>query len=276
MVKIDSHQHFWHYHPAEHTWMSDQMPGLKKDFLPKDLAPLLSQIQFDGCISVQARQSIAETNWLLNLADEYDFIMGVVGWVDLCSPDISETLSGYGNRKKLKGVRHVLHDEEDDYFMLRPAFQNGIAALKEFNLTYDLLIFPKHIPIALHLAKQFPEQLFVVDHIAKPDIINTKFSPWKEDLKELANHPNVYCKLSGMVTEAKWGEWQEDDFKQYLDIVTEVFGTKRIMIGSDWPVCTLSGSYEATMKIVTNYTQQFSLETAEHILGANCIQFYNI
>lgn len=276
MIKIDSHQHFWQYNPAEHTWMTDQMPGLKKDFLPEDLAPLLEQIQFDGCISIQARQSITETNWLLHLADQFNFILGVVGWVDLCSSSIEETLTGYANRNKLVGVRHVVHDEPDVNFMLRPAFQNGIAALKEFNLTYDLLLFPKHLPVALQLVEQFPEQLFVVDHIAKPFIINNKISPWKEDLKELANHPNVFCKLSGMVTEAKWGDWHEDDFKQYLDIVTEAFGTGRIMIGSDWPVCTLSGSYAATMKIVTNYTKQFSVEIAESILGRNCIKFYNI
>ncbi len=276
MIKIDSHQHFWQYNPAEHTWMTDQMTGLKKDFLPEDLAPLLDQIQFDGCISVQARQSTAETNWLLKLADEYDFIKGVVGWLDLCSPTIENTLASYSNRKKLVGLRHVVHDEPDDHFMLRPAFLNGIAALAEFNLTYDLLLFPKHIPVALELVKKFPDQAFVVDHIAKPIIANAEFSPWKEDLKELAKHPNVFCKLSGMVTEAKWRDWHEHDFSPYLDIVTESFGAGRLMIGSDWPVCTLSAGYAETMKIVTDFTNQFSPDIREDILGGNSCMFYNI
>ena len=276
MKRIDSHQHFWQYNPAEHVWMTDTMQVLKKDFLPTDLAPLLNQIGFDCCIAVQARQSIEETNWLLRIANKNDFIKGVVGWVDLLSPNIDETLSGYTNQKKLVGVRHVVHDEADDNFMLQPAFQDGIAALKEFNLTYDLLLFPKHLPVALQLVEKFPEQYFVVDHIAKPFISKKEFSPWKEDLKELAKHPNVFCKLSGMVTEAKWNDWKEDDFKQYLDIVTESFGTNRIMIGSDWPVCTLSGNYSSTMSIVINYANQFSKEISDGILGGNCINFYKL
>lgn len=276
MKRIDSHQHFWQYNPAEHVWMTDAMQVLKKDFLPTDLAPLLNQIGFDCCIAVQARQSIEETNWLLRIANKNDFIKGVVGWVDLLSPNIDETLSGYTNQKKLVGVRHVVHDEADDNFMLQPAFQDGIAALKEFNLTYDLLLFPKHLPVALQLVEKFPEQYFVVDHIAKPFISKKEFSPWKEDLKELAKHPNVFCKLSGMVMEAKWNDWKEDDFKQYLDIVTESFGTNRIMIGSDWPVCTLSGNYSSTMSIVINYANQFSKEISDGILGGNCINFYKL
>ncbi len=274
MKRIDSHQHFWQYNPAEHIWMTDAMQVLKQNFMPADLDSLLPQIGFDGCIAVQARQSIEETNWLLKLANENDFIKGVVGWVNLRSPDIDEVLSGYANQKKLVGVRHVVHDEADDNFMLQPAFQNGIAALKEFNLTYDLLLFAKHIPVALQLVEKFPEQYFVVDHIAKPFISKKEFSPWKEDLKELAKHPNVFCKLSGMVTETKWNDWKADDFQQYLDIVAESFGTNRIMIGSDWPVCTLSGNYSSTMSIVINYANQFSKEISDGILGGNCINFY--
>ncbi len=276
MKRIDSHQHFWQYNPAEHVWMTDAMQVLKKDFLPTDLAPLLNQIGFDCCIAVQARQSIEETNWLLRIANKNDFIKGVVGWVDLLSPNIDETLSGYTNQKKLVGVRHVVHDEADDNFMLQPAFQNGIAALKEFNLTYDLLLFPKHLPVALQLAEKFPEQSFVLDHIAKPFVHKKEISPWKDDLMELAKQPNVFCKLSGIVTEAKWNDWKEDDFKQYLDIVTESFGTNRIMIGSDWPVCTLSGNYSSTMSIVINYANQFSKEISDGILGGNCINFYKL
>jgi L-fuconolactonase len=276
MKRIDSHQHFWQYDPAEHTWIGDEMQALKRDFLPVDLAPLLSQNHFQGCIAVQARQSISETNWLLKLGDENDFITGVVGWVDLCSPNLPEVLAGYSGAKKLVGVRHVVHDEADDNFMLQPAFQNGIAALKEFELTYDLLLFPRHIPVALKLVEKFPDQSFVVDHIAKPFIGRREISPWAEDLKELARHPNVFCKVSGMVTEAKWYDWKETDFSEYLDIVTEAFGTHRIMIGSDWPVCTLSGDYSTTMNIVIDYVSQFSEEISEGILGGNCIKFYKI
>jgi L-fuconolactonase len=276
MNRIDSHQHFWQYNPAEHVWMTDAMQVLKKDFSPSDLAPLLQEIKFDGCIAVQARQCIEETNWLLQLANQYNFIKGVVGWVDLRSPNIHQQLSAYRNNKKLVGVRHVVHDEADDNFMLQPAFQNGIAALEEFNLTYDLLLFPKHLPVAVKLVEKFPEQQFVLDHIAKPFISKKEFSPWKEDLMELAKHPNVYCKLSGMVTEAVWNNWTENDFKEYLDIVTEAFGTNRIMIGSDWPVCTLSNNYESTMNIVINYASQFSKEISDAILGGNCIDFYKI
>ena len=276
MKRIDSHQHFWQYNSAEHTWMTDEMQLLKKDFMPTDLSPLLNQIGFDGCIAVQARQSIKETNWLLKLSNENDFIKGVVGWVDLRSPNINEVLSGYENQKKLVGVRHVVNDEADDNFLLQPAFQNGIAALKKFNLNYDLLLSPRHIPVALQLVEKFPDQPFVLDHIAKPFIHKKEISPWKEDLMELAKYPNVFCKLSGMVTEAKWNDWKEDDFKQYLDIVTESFGTKRLMIGSDWPVCTLSGNYTATMNVVINYANQFSKEISDGILGGNCINFYKI
>ena len=276
MKRIDSHQHFWQYNPAAHTWMTAAMNVLKKDWMPTDLAPLLSQVNFDGSIAVQASQSMEETNWLLQLAAENDFIKGVVGWVDLRSPGIHETLAGFSNQNKLVGVRHVVHDEPDDHFMLQPAFQNGIAALQEFNLTYDLLLFPKHIPVALELVKNFPDQPFVVDHIAKPLIHKKEFNSWKKDLNELAKYPNVYCKLSGMVTEAKWNDWQEDDFKQYLDIVTDLFGTNRIMIGSDWPVCTLSGNYSAIMNIVIKYANQFSKELRDAILGGTCSNFYKI
>ncbi len=276
MKLIDSHQHFWQYNPAEYTWMTDAMMALKRDFMPADIVPLLGQINFDSCIAVQARQSIEETDWLLKLAAENDFIKGIVGWVDLRSPKIHEVLSGYSDQKKLVGVRHVVHDEPDDYFMLQPAFQNGISALGEFNLTYDLLLFPKHIPIALQLVEKFPEQPFVLDHIAKPFISKNEFSPWHENLMKLAKFPNVYCKLSGMVTEAKWKDWKEDDFKRYLDSVTASFGTNRIMIGSDWPVCTLSGDYTATMNIVINYARQFSKEINDAILGGNCVNFYKV
>jgi L-fuconolactonase len=275
-MRIDSHQHFWQYSPAEHTWMTDAMAALKRDFMPADLLPLLGETSFAGCIAVQARQSLEETRWLLKLADEYPFIRGVVGWVDLCSPQLPEQLEEFARNPLLVGVRHVVQDEPDDEFMLRPEFRSGITQLQAFGLTYDLLLFPKHLPVAARLVEKFPEQPFVLDHIAKPSIADGSLSPWREDLQALARFRNVSCKLSGMVTETKWGQWQAPDFHSYLDVVFEAFGPNRLMIGSDWPVCTLSGIYASTMQIVMEYVRQFPKEAQDAILGENCARFYGI
>jgi L-fuconolactonase len=275
-MRLDSHQHFWHYSPTEHTWMTDRMTVLKRDFFPQDLEPVLRSIQFDGCISVQARQNLEETRWLLELAEEYSFIKGVVGWVDLQSQQLPAQLQRFARHPKLVGVRHVVHDEPDDDFMLRDAFRRGIAKLRDFDLTYDLLLFPRHLPVAVGLVEQFPHQPFVLDHIAKPAIAEAAVSPWQEDLRRLAEFPNVFCKLSGMVTEAKWKQWQPGDFHRFIEVVLEAFGANRLMIGSDWPVCTLSGEYGAVMKIVIDYVKKLEPEDQAGILGENCAQFYGI
>jgi L-fuconolactonase len=275
-MKIDAHQHFWQYHPAHQVWMTDAMQVLRRDYLPGDLEPLLAAIGFDGTIAVQARQMPEETEWLLQLADAHDLIKGVVGWVDLRAPELLSQLERYAAHPKLVGVRHVVHDEADDAFMLRPDFRRGIAQLREFDLTYDLLLFPKHLPVAVTLVEEFPNQPFVLDHLAKPAIAAGLVAPWRDDLMRLAAFPNVFCKFSGMVTEAQWRQWQADDFHRYLDIAIEAFGTERVMIGSDWPVCTLSGSYVATMNIVIDYVHQFSGAVRDAILGGNCARFYQI
>jgi L-fuconolactonase len=275
-MRLDSHQHFWRYRPDHQTWMTERMGVLKRDYLPGDLKPLLQSVGFGGTIAVQARQMIEETEWLLQLADEHDLIKGVVGWVDLRSPNLRGQLETFSKHPKLVGVRHVVHDEPDDNFMLRPEFRRGIAQLREFNLTYDLLLFPKHLPVAVKLVEEFPGHPFVLDHIAKPRIGEKLFSPWQEDLAALAKLPNVCCKLSGMVTEALWKQWQPQDFHRYLDIVFAAFGLERVMIGSDWPVCTLSGDYAATMGVVTQYVQKFPSEVREKILGGNCARFYGL
>ena len=256
--------------------MTDKMGALKHDFLPADLEPLLKSIDFDGCVAVQARQSLEETEWLLDLAQRHSFIKGVVGWVDLQSEKLSEQLQKFSGHRKLAGVRHVVHDEPDDHFMLRPQFRYGIAQLQEFGLTYDLLLFPKHLPVAAQLVEEFPQQPFVLDHIAKPGIAEAAISPWQDDLRRLAKFPNVFCKLSGMVTEARWKQWQPVDFQRYLDVVVDAFGASRLMIGSDWPVCTLSGDYAAVMNIVIDYVKQFPPDTQAAILGDNCAGFYGI
>lgn len=275
-MRLDSHQHFWRYNPAHQVWMTDAMDVLRRDYLPEELKPLLQAIHFDGTIAVQARQMLEETEWLLQLAETHDFIKGVVGWVDLRSPEVRAQLERFSRHRMLAGVRHVVHDEPDDQFMLLPEFRRGIAQLREFHLTYDLLLFPRHLPVGVKLVSEFPEQPFVLDHLGKPFIRDGQISPWKEDLTRLAEFPNVFCKLSGMVTEAKWQRWRQQDFRRYLEVVIEAFGPERVMIGSDWPVCTLSGDYESTMRIVMDYTRQFSPPTRDAILGGNCARFYGL
>jgi L-fuconolactonase len=275
-MRLDSHQHFWHYSPVEHTWMSGEMAALKRDFLPEDLEPLLAGVHFDACVAVQARQSLDETQWLLELTDRHEFIQAVVGWVDLRSETLPQQLDRFATHPKLAGVRHVLHDEPDDEFMLKPDFRRGLAQLRDFGLAYDLLLFPRHLPVAARLVKDFPGQTFVLDHIAKPNIREAQLDPWADDLRRLAQFPNVSCKLSGMVTETQWKRWRPEDFYPYLDTVLEAFGPDRVMIGSDWPVCTLSADYASTMNIVRNYLSQFPTEAQAKILGETCAQIYKI
>lgn len=277
-MRIDSHQHFWLYSQEHFPWMDDpKFACLRRNFMPEDLTPLLQQFSFDGSIAVQVRESLEETQFLLELATHYDFVKGVVGWVDLYSPKLKDQLANFANWSKFVGVRHMLvQDGTDDDLMLTPIFKNCIAMLKEFNLTYDLLLLPKHIPAAIKLAKEFPEQRFVVNHIAKPAIKDLQMSPWQTDISELGQLSNVYCKLSGMVTEAKWKQWRKKDFYPYLDIVIATFGTDRVMIGSDWPVCILSGDYMSTMSIVMEYIKQFPAAICDKILGDNCMRFYGI
>jgi L-fuconolactonase len=275
-ARIDTHQHFWRYNPYDYGWMLPGMEILQKDHLPNDLLPLLRAVGIDGTVAVQARQTLKETRWLVELADQYPFIKGVVGWVDLRSPQLREQLEQFSPHPKLCGVRHVVHDEPDDQFMLQEDFIRGIGMLAEFDLTYDLLLFPKHLPVACELVSMFPEQRFVLDHIAKPSIKTRQVSPWDSDLRRLAAFPNVYCKVSGMVTEADWKAWKPADLRPYLDIVFEAFGTKRTMIGSDWPVCTVVGPYPEVMQIALDYLAQLSETEQADVWGNNAIRFYGI
>lgn len=275
-MHIDAHQHFWHYSPAEHVWMTDAMPQLKRDLLPGDLKPLLAQAGIQGTVAVQARQNLAETEWLLALADQHDFICGVVGWVDLQSPDVRAQLQQHAHHPRFRGVRHVVHDEPDDDFMRRPEFLRGLEALAEFGLTYDLLLFPKHLPLAVEVVRQFPRQRFVLDHLAKPFIKAGRLAPWEADIRALARCENVYCKVSGMVTEADWQHWQAGDFKPYLDVVFDCFGTDRLMFGSDWPVCTLAGDYAAVAGLVRDYLQALPDSVEQRVMGRNASDFYGL
>lgn len=275
-MKIDSHQHFWRYDPKVYAWITEDMHIIRRDFMPKDLIPLLYAAGFDGCIAVQADQSEAETRFLLELADQYDFIQGVVGWVDLISKEVEVHLSNLSNHPKLKGIRHIVQGEPDDYFLLREDFINGISHLKGFNLVYDILIYPRQLPAAIEFVRRFPQQVFVLDHIAKPFIKSGVIERWATHIRELAITPNVYCKLSGMVTEADWQNWTARDMYPYLDIVVEAFGTKRLMIGSDWPVCLVASSYEKAINLVKEYISQFSEKEQIGILGQNAVHCYKL
>lgn len=275
-MRIDAHQHFWKYSAAEYEWIGDEMAELQRDFLPRDLKPLLASEGFEGSIAVQARQSLEETRWLLELAEQNDFIRGVVGWVDLCSTELPVQLERFAKHSKLAGVRHVVQGEPDDEFMLRPEFRKGIARLAGYGLTYDLLLYPRHLPVGVKLVREFPKQPFVLDHIAKPDIAHGVLEPWATGIRDLAKFGNVWCKVSGMVTEARWKEWRAEDFRPYLDVVFKAFGPERAMIGSDWPVCTVSGPYAKTIGIIKEYIGQFSAEDQEAIFGGNCAKFYGV
>lgn len=276
-MKIDSHQHYWHFNTADYGWMGENMSVIKRDFLPADLLPELKSIGFDGSVAVQARQSLEETNWLLQLADEHPHIKGVVGWVDLQSEQAEAQIAAFAKHPKAVGVRHVIHDEEDIDFILRPAFIRGIKLLEKYNLAYDILIFPKHLINTIEFVKQFSEQqIFVVDHIAKPLIKDGIVSPWREEIAALAKFPNVYCKVSGMVTEADWNTWKPENIRPYLDIVFEAFGPERILIGSDWPVCLVAGKYSEVMQVVIDNISTFPEKEQALILGGNAAKAYGI
>lgn len=277
-MKIDAHQHFWEYSVEDYGWINEDMYLLRKDLLPQNLKPILDDNQFDGTIAVQARQSLVETQWLLKLADENEFIKGVVGWVDLRSNKLDEQLSEFSKHPKFVGVRHVVQDEPDDNFLLRPNFLTGIEKLAKYNLTYDILIFEKHLPVACEFVKHFPEQPFVIDHIAKPLIKKGDLEPWAENIRKLAEFPNVWCKVSGMVTEADWEDWTSRTFFPYLDVVFDAFGANRIMFGSDWPVCLLAATYAEVVAILKDYLDLKDFTDAEQaaILGENTRRFYQV
>ncbi|MBK8089737.1 MAG: amidohydrolase family protein [Chitinophagaceae bacterium] len=275
MKIIDTHQHFWKYDPFVYDWITEDMSVIRKDFLPIDLAEVLKAEKIETCISVQANQTEAETEWLVKMADENDFIAGVVGWVDLRSNLIEEWLQYFKQYKKLKGFRHVLQGEEPS-FMLLESFLHGISKLNEYGYTYDILIFPHHLEAALQLVKKFPDQRFIIDHIAKPSIKDGKIDEWKADMKTISKQQNVYCKLSGMVTEADWKNWSKENLTPYIDTVVNCFGTDRIMFGSDWPVCLVASSYEKWLNVIKEYFASYTMEEQEKVFSKNAIRFYNL
>ncbi len=274
-MRIDSHQHFWNYHPVKDAWITDDMKVIQKDFLPQDLKPSLEAENIDGCIVVQAAQHEQETNYLLHHALEHDFIQGVVGWVDLCANNINDRLDYFSTLKKIKGFRHIAQSEPTG-FLLTDDFARGIKQLKYYNFTYDILINHQQLKEAISFVNKFPFQKFVIDHIGKPDIKNGSIIDWEKNIKLIAEHENVYCKISGMVTEHHWHKWHKEDFIKYIDVIVHEFGTKRILFGSDWPVCLLAATYQETVDIVEQYFQQFSKEEQEYFWGLNAKEFYNL
>ncbi|NCD71712.1 amidohydrolase family protein [Mucilaginibacter agri] len=272
-MHIDAHQHFWTYNPIDFDWITDDMANIRRDFLPADLEPVLKENGIDGCVSVQAEQTESENEWLLAHASENPFIKGVVGWVDLRAKGVEERLAYYSQVPAIKGFRHILQAEPDRAFMLQPDFKRGISLLKKYNFTYDILINSDQLGYSAELVKAFPNQKFVVDHIAKPNIRAGELENWAKQIRKIALFDNVSCKVSGMVTEASLTDWKKNDFTPYLDVVSEAFGPKRLLYGSDWPVCLAAASYEQVMTIVTDY---FSVAEQELIFGMNAVKFYNL
>jgi L-fuconolactonase len=274
-MRVDAHVHFWNYRETEYAWIDASMKQLRRDFLPKDFHVEMGRLGLQGCIAVQARQSLEETKWLLTLAAEFPFILGVVGWIDLRARDVQTQLASFANRSKLVGIRHVVQDEPDD-FLLRPDFLRGVAALADSDLTYDILIYPSQLANAARFVERLPSQRFVLDHLAKPPIKSGEIRDWADGLRRLAQFPNVVSKVSGLATEADWQHWNEDQFIPYLDIAFDCFGPHRLMAGSDWPVCTLVANYERALATTQLYLGRFSNSDRDAVLGETAARFWRL
>ena len=273
---IDSHQHFWKYEPVKHSWIDDDMSVIRRDFLPSDLAKVYQENSIDGCVAVQADQTQEETDFLIDLASINNFIKGIVGWVDLRAENIENVLEKYSTDKIVKGFRHVVQGEADHNFLLRPNFSRGISLLEKHNFTYDILVFPHQLGSVLEFVKKFPHQKFVIDHIAKPYIKDGYFEGWATMVTAIGKHENVSCKMSGMVTEADFITWTPEQIHPYMDTALEAFGSKRILFGSDWPVCLVAGNYSKIKKLTTDFISQLSQIEQNSIMGNNAIEFYNL
>ncbi|TAE24607.1 MAG: amidohydrolase [Cytophagales bacterium] len=274
-MTIDSHQHFWFYTPERDTWITDDMAVIQRDFLPADLEPVLKANGIDGCVAVQADQSEAETTLLVSLAGAYDFIKGVVGWVDLRAANLYDKLEAYSQYEEIKGFRHVAQAEPDD-FLMRPDVIRGIRQLTAFDFTYDILIYPSQLKAALHLVRDLPDVKFVIDHLAKPYVKKGEITRWSNWMTEIAKQPNVHCKLSGLVTEADWHGWSKKDLFPYLDVAFEQFGPDRLMFGSDWPVCLVAADYTQVKTLIENYVEPWGEEVRAKVFGGNAVSFYNL
>jgi len=275
-MKIDSHHHFWKYNAAEYPWIGDNMAALRRDFLPDDLRQEIAHADLDGVVTVQARQSVAETEWLLSLAEKNAFVKGVVGWVPLADSGVADVIEKFAANPRLKAVRHVVQGEPDDRFILGADFNRGVSALKNFGIVYDILIVERQLPPSIEFVDRHPKQVFVLDHIAKPRIKDNVIEPWKKNIRELARRENVYCKVSGMVTEADFKTWTEAQLRPYFDVVLEAFGPKRLMFGTDWPVCLAATGYTRWVEIVHRFAAGLSEEERAWLFGKTAVQAYRL
>ncbi len=273
---VDSHHHFWRYNPQEFGWISDEMRSLRRDFLPTDLRREIARANVSGVVSVQARQCVEETRFLLDIAERTDWVLGVVGWVPLADPDVGDILGECTAAPDFKGCRHVLQDEPDDDYMLGARFNEGIRAVTAAGLVYDILVFERHLPQTLQFVDRHPMQPFVLDHIGKPRIRDGSFATWDRLIRELARRPNVYCKVSGMVTEADWQQWEEAQLKPYFDTVLESFGPQRMMFGSDWPVNLLATRYRRWLEIVRTFVTPLAESERARIMGGTAVEVYGL
>lgn len=273
--KMDAHHHLWKYSPEWYGWIDDAMTALRRDFLPVDLAEATYAAGVEGTVVVQASQTLEETQWLLDLADESELIRGVVGWVPFTG-DVKTALGKFEGRGKLKGLRHIVHDEPDENYILREDFNRGIAALEKTGLAYDILIFERHLPQTIEFVDRHPNQRFVLDHVAKPRIRESVLEPWSSHIKELAQRENVWCKVSGMVTEADWKRWSLDGLRPYLDVVVEAFGPQRLMAGSDWPVCLVACGYKQWFDALEEYFARFSSQERASIFAETAERVYRL
>jgi L-fuconolactonase len=275
-ARIDAHHHLWRYLPPGPAWMADGMEGLRRDFLIEDLRAVTAEAGVTGTIVVETERTVEETAWLSQVAASDDLIRGVVGWAPLTSPAVVAELERIASLPKMKAIRHPIHDESDDQFVLRDDFNRGVAALKQFDLRYDILIFERHLPQTIQFVDRHPDQVFILDHVAKPLIRDRVFSPWRENMRELARRSNVYCKVSGMVTEADWHTWSDEVVSPYVEAVVEVFTPNRLMFGSDWPVMTLASSYRRWMATIESAIAQLSETEKERILGGTAVEAYGL
>ncbi|GAA3579830.1 amidohydrolase family protein [Snuella lapsa] len=273
---IDSHQHFWKYEPVKHAWIDETMSVIRKDFMPNDLKLVYEANGIDGCVAVQADQTLEETDFLLELASKNEFIKGVVGWIDLRAENVDDLLQQYESYKQLKGFRHIVQGEPDPNFLLRPEFLRGISKLEAHGFCYDILVFPHQLGAVLEFVKRFPNQKFVIDHIAKPYIKDGFYDGWAMLMKAVAEQENVFCKLSGMITEADFNTWTPAQITPYMELVLESFGADRVMYGSDWPVCLVAGNYAKVKTLVTNFVEGLSHHEQDAIMGDNAVKFYDL
>ena len=274
--RIDAHHHLWRYSPAEYGWIDESMSGLRRDFLPDDLVAAMASAGVDGAVTVQARETVEETRWLLGLADEWAAIRGVVGWAPIAGEDFPGVMEEFAGREKLKGLRHVIQGEKDENYILREDFNAGIRAMLESGLVYDILIYEGHLPQTIEFVDRHPEQVFVLDHVAKPMIREGLLEPWATRMRELGKRENVWCKVSGMVTEADWGAWSPEGLRPYLDVVVEAFEVERLMAGSDWPVCLVASEYARWFEVLREYFSGFSDSERDAVFGGTAVEVYGV